>query len=378
MGGGFNEKRNRLSSLLLNDLTKQYEELEKVTKIPKYLISWLEGQNNIMGLWNQKGLLIYVSDFIEQVLGYKPKELKKKGWLNITSTDDLISIREKFFVHTAQNIFEIKTYNKKGEEVLFDCVFEEIQKNERKKYYLGIFKLKELPKEQNERIVQSEKMNVAGQLAAGIAHEIRNPLTSLKGFLQLLQAGVSQKEIYYKIMNDELEKIEAITSELLFISKPLTNERSLQSVHAMMNDVLVLLNSHAHIRNITIVKNEENEYFLYCDPSQIKQVLINLIKNAIEATEENGKIMIHITSDHAHVKIDIIDEGPGIPEHLLDKIGEPFFTTKENGTGLGLMITKYILEKYNAELIIFNNPDKGCTFRIVIPKEHQEIKNTKR
>lgn len=217
-------------------------------------------------------------------------------------------------------------------------------------------------------IVQSEKMSIAGQLAAGIAHEIRNPLTSLKGFLQLLQAGVNQKEIYYQIMIEEIEKIEMITSELLFISKPMTDEKKIESIHSMVMDVIMLLKSQAHLKNIEIEWSVDKDLHTYCDRSQIKQVLINIIKNAIEATDKVGVIKIEVQpSMDGDIEIDIIDEGPGISDDIIDKIGEPFFTTKKGGTGLGLMITKQILDQQNGKIFIVNSSEKGSTFRIVLP-----------
>ncbi len=138
------------------------------------------------------------------------------------------------------------------------------------------------------------KMSVAGQLAAGIAHEIRNPLTSLKGFLQLLQAGVNRKEEYYQIMVDEIEKMEAITSELLFISKPMTDNKDWENLPELIDDVITLLHPQAKLKNITIVQEGEDRLRLNCDRSQIKQVFINILKNAIEAMDNPGHIKVFI------------------------------------------------------------------------------------
>lgn len=216
-------------------------------------------------------------------------------------------------------------------------------------------------------MIRSEKMSVAGQLAAGIAHEIRNPLTSLKGFLQLLQAGVSREDAYHNIMVDEIEKMENITSELLFISKPMTDHKEMVKLPEMVEDVVTLLQPEAKLKNIEIKMKQISSQNVNCDRSQIKQVFINILKNAIEAMDAPGCIKISSQLQKQGMAIDISDEGPGIPEEIIHKLGEPFFTTKQNGTGLGLMITRQILERHEGKLEILQNEETGSTFKVILP-----------
>lgn len=219
-------------------------------------------------------------------------------------------------------------------------------------------------KKSEEMLVQSEKLSSAGQLAAGVAHEIRNPLTSLKGFLQLMESGVDGDGVYLKIMKEEIEKIEAISTELLFIAKPSTNIFQLEDLISLVNEVCILMNSQARMKDIELVKNfDTDRYMLYCDRSQIKQVLINLIKNAIEAMKDSGKIEIHIHTKNKLI-IEIQDEGPGIPDELKNKLGEPFFTTKQTGTGLGLVVTNQLLNNHSAKLEVLDRQTGGSNFRI--------------
>src|SRR5699024_838020 len=120
------------------------------------------------------------------------------------------------------------------------------------------------------------------------------------------------------------------------------------------------------------IENEKvDEQQIYCDRSQIKQVLINIIKNAIEATNKSGTIRIVKSVEHSDIAIDVIDEGPGIPDELIHKIGEPFFTTKQSGTGLGLMISKQILEQHGGRMDIMQNVEKGSLFRLILPKSEK-------
>lgn len=224
-------------------------------------------------------------------------------------------------------------------------------------------------------MIQSEKMAVVGQLGASIAHEIRNPLTSIKGFLQLLQAGVQHKEEYYRIMSIEIEKMEAITTELLVSAKPTSDDWKEEDVLEMIRDVVLLLQSQARLKDITLKVELPINEKIYCNPSQIKQVLINLVKNAIEAMDSAGEINIHVSTVDEELHIFIRDEGLGIPLEYASKLGEVFFTTKEEGTGLGLNITKEILSAHKGSLQYSRNCDKGSTFVVRLPKKYKTAIN---
>src|SRR5690625_251478 len=124
----------------------------------------------------------------------------------------------------------------------------------------------------------------------------------------------------------------------------------------------------ARLNDIELKWVQKNNQSIYCDKTQIKQVLINIIKNAIEAMNEPGTIEIEQVEVRNHIVIRVIDEGSGIPEEIIHKLGEPFFTTKQTGTGLGLMITKQILTHHDGSIEVFHNNKKGSTFQIQLPK----------
>lgn len=342
----------------------------RLTSFPMSILEWIEENHNesIIIIYNNIGEVLYVTKSVSHILGYSKNEILGKKWTHIfpkcyvTFLHQFLNDRS-----TKRNMFTCTINDKNENKMYFEYLIEKIIVNETE---YCVTKLNDITKirEAEQFFTKSEKMSVAGQLAAGIAHEIRNPLTSIKGFLQLLQAGVSRKEEYYKIMIDEVEKLEMITSELLYISKPLTQHPSIESVQEMINEVTILLKSQAKLKNIEFELNIPSTYHVYCDKSQIKQVLINLIKNAIESFETSGKIIIKTTENNGKVYIDIIDEGKGISEEIIHKIGQPFFTTKKNGTGLGLLISKQLLERHKGELIITKNEDVGSTFTIVLPK----------
>lgn len=228
-------------------------------------------------------------------------------------------------------------------------------------------------KKNEELLINSEKLYVAGQLAAGIAHEIRNPLTSLKGFLQLIASGRRNNGTYYDIMNSELDRIEDIVSELLMLSKPQVYDLSYQDLRVMMRDTVTLLETQAILHNIAI----EAEYgtdplWIYGVENQVKQVFINVIKNAIEAMIDGGSIRIRLSRDHDRVLVRIRDEGPGFAEEQLAKLGQPFYTTKEKGTGLGLMVSYKIVDNHQGHINVNSEVGKGTTFEIMFPFRYPE------
>lgn len=338
------------------------------TTFPPAVLKWVESNSTIV-IWDLSGQIVYSSQNVTDLLGYSPDDLIGKKWYDNVSKKDAVFLKRHTNAYAVfHQTLTLAVINKEGKYVWCECSIKKMEENNGETHFVAVLNDISDKKEAEEMLVRSEKMSVAGQLAAGIAHEIRNPLTSIKGFLQLLQAGISHKEQYYKIMIDEIEKIESISSELLFISKPMSDTMEMAHIEKMIEEVVLLLRPEASLNGCTIAWNTDSDHEVYCDRSQIKQVLINLIKNAYEAMNEGGAIELKVLEDDSNIIINIIDEGPGVPEKLIHKLDEPFFTTKQNGTGLGLMITSQILEKHDGQLQIFHNENIGSTFRIILPK----------
>lgn len=217
-------------------------------------------------------------------------------------------------------------------------------------------------------IINSEKLTIAGQLAAGIAHEVRNPLTAIKGFFQMMEKDLKGNKMYFEVISSEINRIETILNELLVLARPQQVKYELKNIEVIINHVITLLKTQSNLNSIELIKSiEPNLPLIKCNENQLKQVFINFLKNAIEAMEKGGRITIEIRKYHTDmIMIRIIDQGTGIPEHLLSKIGEPFFTTKEQGTGLGLMICKNIIEEHKGSLNI-NSSSNGTKVEIFLP-----------
>jgi PAS domain S-box len=216
----------------------------------------------------------------------------------------------------------------------------------------------------------SEKLKMAGQLAAGIAHEIRNPLTSLKGFSKLLRKATGeQADRYYEIMDQEFVRIEMILGELLVLAKPQASVYQDWDVRLIVHEVADLLSSQAILNNVIIQEQATPEACIVrCDKNQLKQVFMNVVKNAIEAMPSGGSLVISIERDETDVLVHVIDQGSGIPEDQLRRLGEPFFTTKEKGTGLGLMISHKIIEEHDGRIYYASRSGEGTTVSIRLPQ----------
>ncbi|TVY11075.1 PAS domain S-box protein [Paenibacillus cremeus] len=220
-----------------------------------------------------------------------------------------------------------------------------------------------------EHMKNSEKLSVAGQLAAGIAHEIRNPITSIKGFVQLMKAGLGDRQQYFDIMISEIERIELILSELLILAKPQTIKYERKDIRVLLSQVMTLLDSQAILNNVQFITQfMPGATHLYCDENQLKQVFINFIKNSIESMTAGGKLTVQVDSGHVQeMRIRIIDEGCGIPKEVMAKIGQPFYTTKANGTGLGFMVSKKIIENHSGNIKIESEVNKGTLIEMTLP-----------
>ncbi|WP_339145511.1 MULTISPECIES: PAS domain S-box protein [unclassified Sutcliffiella] len=218
-------------------------------------------------------------------------------------------------------------------------------------------------------MLQSEKLSVAGQLAAGIAHEIRNPLTAIKGFFKLLEREMEEKKEYFHIIESELSRIELILSELLLLAKPHQVYIHEVSVHTLLKDVATLLETQAIMNNVWFDLKLNADYPMFkCDENQMKQVFINLIKNGIEAMPNGGTIFIDTKEEEEEVVIRLRDEGTGIPEDIIARLGEPFFTTKSTGTGLGLMITFNIIKNHDGKIHVTSEVNKGTIIEVRFQK----------
>jgi two-component system sporulation sensor kinase A len=226
-----------------------------------------------------------------------------------------------------------------------------------------------IQKQTEELLRKTEKLNVAGQLAAGIAHEIRNPLTALKGFAKLMcQANEESKLRYFQIMQEEFNRIELILGELLILAKPQVVAFEPHDTKAILSEVIELLNTEAILSDVIIELDCEPDLPLVkCERNQLKQVFVNMIKNAIEAMPNGGDLNVSVKKAAGGVALYFADQGLGISEERLPRIGEPFYTTKEKGTGLGVMVSFAIIDEHQGHIEYQSKLGVGTTVLIQLP-----------
>lgn len=216
---------------------------------------------------------------------------------------------------------------------------------------------------------QKEKLAVIGQMAAAIGHEIRNPLSSLKGFTQLQQERYPNTNDFYPIMIQEIDRINYIVNDLMTLGKPKALQFSKASIEEIIAYTLSITQQMSERQGVSIETTMAGPLPpIDCDGKQLKQVFINLIKNAIESMHDGGKIEIKVkvVADNK-MEISIQDEGYGIEDQNIINLGEPFYTTKKDGTGLGLMVTNQIIGDHNGDFTIESSPGKGTKVVVTLP-----------
>jgi two-component system, sporulation sensor kinase B len=226
--------------------------------------------------------------------------------------------------------------------------------------------------EMKQELIRTEKMNVVSQLAASVAHEIRNPMTSVRGFMQLMQKENLTKEqhLYINISIEELDRAQEIINQYLSLAKPQTDQYETIDLTSVIQQSIDVMHSYAILNSIHITQQVESSLEIEGLKLEIQQVLINIIKNAIEAIKSEGEIWITATKNsNGFVSIQIKDNGVGMTEDQMKKLGSPYYSTKEKGTGLGLTVCHQIVKQMGGQIMIKSELKKGTCFTINLPSK---------
>ncbi|QOR67249.1 PAS domain S-box protein [Cytobacillus suaedae] len=355
------------------DVTERKLEQHKLKRSEELYHLIADNSQDIIILTNTCGVITYVSPAITNVLGYEASEIIGSNREDLIHQEDLNMLKEIF--NKQKEVSVMRVLHRKGHYVWIEISIKFI-KNQDNLVEKVLFIARDITErvEAKELMVKSEKLSMAGQLAAGIAHEIRNPLTAIKGFLKLMQSGFDMEKEYLNVMDSELVRIEFILNELLLLAKPTKESFENKDINSVVLHVVKLLETEANLKNI-LFKTElyQKETYIHCDENQLKQIFINFIKNGIEAMPNGGLMTINTYLEKYHVVIEIKDEGCGIPKEKLSNIGQPFFTTKEKGTGLGLAVSFSIVENHKGEINIESEEGKGTTIYVKLPLVHEKV-----
>ncbi|MDN3017786.1 ATP-binding protein [Paenibacillus sp. BSR1-1] len=218
---------------------------------------------------------------------------------------------------------------------------------------------------------RAEKMNAIGQLAASVAHEIRNPMTVVRGFLQIFLSHekLSEAELsYIQLMLDEINRAEKIINEYLSLAKPDLDHIEMVNITDVVIKVSDLMNTFAFMsKNISLKTNLDEAVLVRGNKSELKQVVINIVKNGIEAMRSGGTLSINVKSFKTYGLIEIKDTGIGMSAEEMERLGTAFYSLKEKGTGIGLMVCYQIVERMKGKIEVESEKGEGTTFRVYIP-----------
>ena len=232
-------------------------------------------------------------------------------------------------------------------------------------------------KNYQEQLIFSERMRSLGELAAGLAHEIKNPLSSIKSSVEVIGTAVnkdSPQGEFLDILSNETERLNKIVTSFLSFAKPAKPELLPCKVEEILEPVIKLIEPQLKQNRVSVLKEiEENLPEIYGDAQQLQQVFLNLSLNAIQAMPEGGKLSVKIKSFEKYIKIDFQDTGTGISEENIEKLFIPFFSTKKEGHGLGLAISYRIIENHRGEIAVKSELNRGSCFSIHLPTEKRII-----
>lgn len=377
-------------NLFVSDLNTREKEAQELTERLNRITDNLQ---EIVFETNEKGEIIFLNQAWTQMTGYDIDECLGTMYNQYFDQEErvvqhLLSVIKE---HKDAGRVELQLLHKEGKKVWGDVHYK-LYFDEHHQFTGGIGTVADITKQKQAKLelersnqqlqMQAQKLAVAGQIAAGIAHEVRNPLTSVNGFLQLMKTQYPERTDYFDIIFSEIKRIDFVLSELLVLAKPQAVHFQEVQLHELLEQVITLLKTNAVLSNIDLKQpfKRQDAGAILADANQMKQLFINLIKNAIEAMPEGGSIYISTEKVLNEWKITIQDEGKGMSEEDIQKIYDPFFSTKKEGTGLGLTICSTILKDHHGRMDVSSELGKGTAFHIYLPvcqkSRQQQVERT--
>jgi PAS domain S-box-containing protein len=358
-----------LSSYVSRMLAQKTEELRQLQEQSDYVFRNI---NTGMLIVDENGFVIYANPAASRIFQHEIEALQGMHWhclLGINDTDSAVT-RER--LQRGQET-EVHTRDRLGNNLIMAASVSSIEHPLAKHYCTVLFRDLREQREHERRVRDANRLGGIVELAATIAHEIRNPLTSLSGSAELLQERVQDADsrLLLSTIVHEVERLDAIVEDFLTF----TRLRSMAFQRVDLNDVLtelaVLLYHNRRFTPATkIIYRELNEPLpVVLDPRQFKQALLNIGLNALDAMPNGGELEIAVQPDAREQIITVLlrDTGNGIPPDVQQRMFEPFFSTKESGSGIGLYVTQRIIESHHGTIEVVSEVGKGATFYVRIP-----------
>jgi two-component system, NtrC family, sensor histidine kinase HydH len=230
-----------------------------------------------------------------------------------------------------------------------------------------------------EQLRRADRLSALGELSAGLAHEIRNPLGSLEGAVAILHRSElpeKTRQEFAEMAGREVVRLKGLLTNFLEFARPQTPQRTLTEPQLLLESVSQLAGETAKMAGVRIRIENSHSASIFIDAEQIKQVLLNLVLNAVQAMPAGGEVTLRSHQADGSVVLEVTDQGVGIPPENLERIFDPFFTTRAGGTGLGLSIAYQIINRHGGHLSVCNNRDRGVTFTVLLPASQSEVATT--
>jgi len=353
--------------------TRSAESFENVKN--KYE-SILQHMDSGIGLFNREGILTFVNVRMASLLGTPRHELVGRSLTEIVRHRKLAPAARRHLIKlakdtTRQRIKLHELVDPNGRHLLITITSADELDDD---YLVSVKDVTEF-KQIEQSAYQNDKLAMLGKISAAIAHEIRNPLTAIRGFIQLLRPHLEQlgKEEYARIILMEIDRANDIIYEFLNSSKPSAPQRQDVSIGTLMKEVVLLSESEALMKGCQIsLAGGREELTISIDAKQIKQVILNIVRNAIDAISDlqgvrNGRIELSARREGDYASIEIRDNGKGMDRSVMNRLFDPFFTTKEAGTGLGLSVSYRIIRNHGGAILVNSEEGEGTSFRIRLP-----------
>lgn len=357
---------------IFRDITENMElerELKKTREMYKLIT---ENTMDMILVLSKDFTIIYASPSYEKVIGIHPDKIVGRKLIEYLLPEEFKQVN--IMLYKLLKTGEPQLFQKKSIAVNKDIVFVEYNVspiyNEQGKIDSFVLVGRNITdRMKNDNALRNlDRLSIIGQLAAGVAHEIRNPLTSLKGFSKLLQSSkyIDKKEDYLSIIMDELDRIDTIVNEFMSLAKPQAILFERENLSVIIDSTVNLLHPQAMLHNVQItIHYQEDDIFLLCNANQLKQVFVNFLKNAIESMPHGGNVHVDVRKvENKRAMITFSDEGVGIGKELMQYLGTPFYTTKDKGIGLGLTVSNKIIQEHNGTMEIESEIGKGTKVRV--------------
>ncbi|MGG3468884.1 ATP-binding protein [Neobacillus pocheonensis] len=294
-----------------------------------------------------------------------------RDWYKQSSLSRKLSIAFLFYLVISITRF-IAIYNLNRSDHFFYLLLFSIISYISLAFVIYLIEINELQLFFMQRLQHAEKLNSISQLAASVAHEIRNPMTTIRGFMQLLRDSKNltpDHNMFVGISLDELNRTQTIIDDFLSLARPNTNENQMVNISILLREITDFMRPYAMISGTEILTEINDHLMIKCSPHEFKQLILNLMKNGIEAMPKGGQLKVKATSEGPSIIIIIQDEGIGLTESQLKRLGQPYYSTKSRGTGLGLLISYDILKRMQGKVRIDSKENVGTKFMLIIPKQ---------